>query len=137
MTWHHAYATCPHCGIHTTIGNINRWHGDRCLAVNPDGHEGQNSALNRPAVYINLDGEPDVRFFSSYRRAAEHYGLGNGAMFGQVIRGRRNSTGGIVPLRLDDFLRITEDELTDLLEHAREARDISQGRRGQYLKHKR
>lgn len=24
--------TCPHCGIQTNLGNLNRWHGDRCKA---------------------------------------------------------------------------------------------------------
>ena len=111
---------CPHCGIVTTAANIGRWHGDRCLEANPDGHKGQNANLNKAAIYIDLTTE-EVRYFSSFGAAAAHYGGANSAIFGQVLRGRGCYMNQVV-LRLHQFLAADADEISDLLDHARARR---------------
>jgi ribosomal protein S27AE len=30
--------TCPHCGSSVSMGNYNRWHGERCKMIDPIGH---------------------------------------------------------------------------------------------------
>jgi len=30
--------SCPHCGSFVSNGNLKRWHGDKCKAIDPNGH---------------------------------------------------------------------------------------------------
>ena len=88
--------------------------------MSPEGHKDQNSNLNKPAIYIDLSTE-DVRFFRSFAEAGKHFNAKSHHTFGQVLRGRGSYLNQVV-LRLHDFIRISEDELADLLDHARARR---------------
>ena len=137
MIWHNPLKACPHCGAVANAGNIGKWHlHGHCLLSDEDAAKRRsqaNSYLNKAAVYIHLD-TGEIRYFGSYKEAAKHYGGANSGMFGQVIRGNRTQYKSVVPIRLHQFLAITEDELEDLLDNARQARSIARGERGRYSK---
>jgi len=45
--------TCPHCGASVSNGNLKRWHGKNCKAIDPVGHitrTAQVAAINRKRV---------------------------------------------------------------------------------------
>jgi ribosomal protein S27AE len=34
--------SCPNCGVSVSMGNFNRWHGERCKMIDPIGHNNRS-----------------------------------------------------------------------------------------------
>ena len=34
--------SCPNCGSSVSMGNFNRWHGERCKMIDPIGHHNRS-----------------------------------------------------------------------------------------------
>lgn len=125
MVWHKPLRVCKHCGCVTNAGNNGKWHKHGyCLLACEDAEAKRseaNSHRNIGAIYIDLTTE-DVAYARSFDKAGKFFGVKSAHIFGQVLRGKRVSHHNKLVLSFIDFMRVSDDELQDLLERARKSR---------------